>query len=123
MRRHVCGIGCGSLRSGLVTPIPGGSGHRVGRHYDRSARCLLDWDRVTEPASQETRPGAEWRSSDRHERRDGALVGERIFEAERHDTPLRRERMVALLSAPSPRALPEGKKDDGGRAPDEVPER
>src|SRR5580704_2393662 len=28
------------LRAGLVTPLPGGPGHRFGRHDDRSARCL-----------------------------------------------------------------------------------
>ena len=32
MRRHFSGAGGGSLRLGLVTPTPGGSGHRVGRH-------------------------------------------------------------------------------------------
>jgi len=30
------------LRAWLVTTHSGGSGHRAGRHYDRSARCSLD---------------------------------------------------------------------------------
>ncbi len=41
----------------VVTATPGGSGHRTGRHYDRSARCPLHW-----PARmrvQEARPGTE----------------------------------------------------------------
>ena len=33
------------LRAGLVTPRPGGSGTPPARHYDRAARCSLDWDR------------------------------------------------------------------------------
>ncbi len=33
------------LRAGLVTPRPGGSGAPPARHYDRAARCSLDWDR------------------------------------------------------------------------------
>ena len=48
-----------SPRAGLVSLHPGGSGHRAGRHYDRSARCLLDWDWAKQPSSQEARPGAE----------------------------------------------------------------
>ena len=33
------------LRAELVTPFSGGSGNTPGRHYDRSARSSLDWDR------------------------------------------------------------------------------
>src|SRR5271163_4668197 len=33
------------LRAGLVTPFPGGSGHRPAGINDRSARSSLDWDR------------------------------------------------------------------------------
>jgi len=34
------------LRAGLVTPFSGGFGNTPGRHYDRSARSSLDWDRL-----------------------------------------------------------------------------
>ena len=47
------------LRAGFVTPHSGGSGTPVGRHQDRSAGSLLDWDRTPMSTSQETRPGAE----------------------------------------------------------------
>ena len=33
------------LRARLVTSLPGGSGHRPGRHYARPARCSLHWRR------------------------------------------------------------------------------
>jgi hypothetical protein len=33
------------LRAGVVTPLPGGSGTPLDRHYDRSARSSLNWDR------------------------------------------------------------------------------
>jgi hypothetical protein len=45
------------LRAWLVTTHPGGSGTPLGRHYDRSARSLLDWDRMQKSTSQEARPG------------------------------------------------------------------
>jgi hypothetical protein len=53
-------------RAGFVPPHPGGSGAPPGRHYDRSARSSLDWDRPrrltpAKAASQEARPGAELR--------------------------------------------------------------
>jgi hypothetical protein len=44
-----------ALRTGLVNLHSGGSGTPPGRHYDRSARSSLDWDRAT--TSQEARPG------------------------------------------------------------------
>jgi hypothetical protein len=55
------------LRAGLVTSLPGGSGNPLGRHYDRSARTSLDWDRLkrvtpAKTTSQERRPGAEARA-------------------------------------------------------------
>jgi hypothetical protein len=31
---------------GSSLPSPGGSGNTPGRHYDRSARSSLDWDRL-----------------------------------------------------------------------------
>ena len=34
--------GVRSPRAGFASLLPGGSGHRVGRHYGRSARCSLD---------------------------------------------------------------------------------
>jgi hypothetical protein len=43
------------LRAWLVTTHSGGSGTPPERHYDRSARSSLDWDRAT--TSQEARPG------------------------------------------------------------------
>jgi hypothetical protein len=52
-------------RARLVTSPPGGPGTPAGRHYDRSARSSLDWDRSGLAAcstSQEARPGScsEW---------------------------------------------------------------
>ncbi len=38
-----------SPRAKLVTSLPGGFGHRSGRHYDRSARCSLHWRREGPP--------------------------------------------------------------------------
>jgi hypothetical protein len=45
------------LRAWLVTTLPGGSGTPLGRHYDRSARSLLNRDRMQQSASREARPG------------------------------------------------------------------
>ena len=58
------------LRAGFATPLPGGFGTPPGRHYDRSARSSLRWDRRGPEAGshpvlffQEARPEAErWRS-------------------------------------------------------------
>src|SRR6202012_3868975 len=46
------------LRARLVTSHSGGSGAPLGRHYGRSARSSLDWDRAS-ALSWETRPGAD----------------------------------------------------------------
>jgi hypothetical protein len=47
------------LRTELVTPFSGGSGNTPGRHYDRSARSSLDWDRLkTGNARQGRVPGS-----------------------------------------------------------------
>jgi hypothetical protein len=60
MRRLCRRDGRRSPRAGLVTRPPGGSGTPSGRHYDRPAGSLLDWDwpkRLTaaEASSQEAR--------------------------------------------------------------------
>ena len=52
-----------SPRARLTTSHPGGSGTPAGRHYDRSAGSLLDWDcgggMSACRSSQEARPGVE----------------------------------------------------------------
>jgi hypothetical protein len=75
--------GCGSCGR-ICNPLPGGSGHRPGRHYDRSARCLAHlgggegptprirvearkgrkpWGLGNDPPKRKARPGIErWRS-------------------------------------------------------------
>jgi hypothetical protein len=67
---------------GACNPVLGRSGHRVGRHYDRSARCLAGLGqrrRVTPDVrtSQETRPGLSHGIDLRGKRRGGAPRGER----------------------------------------------
>jgi hypothetical protein len=47
-------------RADFAIPHSGGSGHRTGRHDDRSARCSLDWDRPD--ASSARVPGSAARS-------------------------------------------------------------
>jgi hypothetical protein len=80
MRRHDGGAGCGACgRKGTLLPNSSGSGTPLGRHYDRSARSSLDWDRrrltAAKATSQETRPGAELRPLGCNESRDGAPRG------------------------------------------------
>ena len=79
------------LRAGFVPPLPGGSGVPLGRHYDRSARSSLDWDRpkrVTpaKATSQEARPGAELVAKAAGESRDGAPRGARTSRKEVRQT-------------------------------------
>jgi hypothetical protein len=43
-------------------PLPGGSGHRLGRHYDRPARCSLHWRRGGSSRLHPVIPGSAARS-------------------------------------------------------------
>ena len=59
MRRHASGVGAAPA-GGARNPAPGRLRDPTGRHYDRSARCSLGWDRPTrltaaEATSQEAR--------------------------------------------------------------------
>ena len=101
-----------SPRAGLVSLHPGGSGHRAGRHYDRSARCLLDWDWANSPRPR--KPGPELRRKGPHGRPPRAARG--APRGERADRKVRaalrtRGRLVRLAALHPPRRMSPGERE------------
>src|SRR5262249_15253678 len=95
------------LRARLVTSHPGGPGTPAGRHYDRSARSSLEWDRGAGLASQEARPGAA---------ANGRLaIARAAVERREANVPIARDvpRLASadLIKAPCGAPLPSGRRD------------
>src|SRR6185437_11461989 len=89
------------LRAGLVTRSREAPGSPPGRHYDRSARSSLDWDRLrrltaAKATSQEART---WGLCLRRKSGDASRV-------ERREAPALRKRSAARLKTGAPLGAP-----------------
>ena len=96
---------CGARGRGFIIPAPGRLGHHACRHYDRRARCSLDWDRLGAAVMAAQQIGRVPGSLARAEPRDDRLPGrEPWWNAGRRARPQAERRRKPLSPWRAPRA-------------------